>query len=244
MVTMMKIAVCEPNAAFAGKIEEIILDAKKLLTELDCEVYMSGEDFERALLDGEVFSIVYMDLDMGDTDGVTLGRKLRETHGARETPLIYLSSKEGFPEQIFEVQPFLVLRLPPDNYDFQKKLYMAVENLNQADSFFTLKKGGTTYQIKKRDVICLESAGRDVVVYAVNREEITYRAAIKNEAEKLKAINFVRPHQSFVINLDYVEEYHSENIVLSNKMSVPISELRMKETKKAVLRFWEYRNKH
>ena len=242
-MTMMRIAVCEPNAAFAGKIEEIILEAKRLLTELDCEVYMSGADFERALLAGEVFSIVYMNLQMGDTDGITLGKKLRETHGARETLLLYLSSKEGFPEQIFEVQPFLVLRLPPDQKDFEKKLYMAVENLHQADSFFTFKKGGTTYQVKKRDVICLESAGRDVTVYAVNREDVTYRAAIKNEAENLRAINFVRPHQSFVVNLDHVEEYHSESMVLMNKMVVPISELRLKETKKAVLRFWEYRNK-
>jgi len=239
----MKIAVCEPNTAVAAGIEEIILEASKLLPELDCEVYMSGADFERALSDGEVFSIVYMNLEMGDTDGITLGKKLREKHGSRETLLIYLLSQEGFPEQIFEVQPFLVLRLPPDKKDFEKKLYLAVENLQLADSFFTFKTGGTTYQIKKRDVICLESAGRDVIVHALNREETTYRAAIKNEEERLKAINFVRPHQSFIVNLDHVEEYHSESMTLSNKMVVPISELRMKETKKAVLRFWEYRNK-
>lgn len=241
---MIKIAICEPSAALAGNLEAIILEAAGLLMEkLETEVYLSGEDFEAALQDGEVFGIVYMNLGMGDTGGVSLGKKLREKYSARDTLLIYLSEREDVPGQIFEAQPFLFLRLPLEHKDFVKKLYLAVENLQGLDSLFTFKKGSVFYQMKKRDILCLESAGRDIILYPAGREEIRYREAIKNEHEKLKAINFVRPHQSFIVNLDHVEQYHTDSMVLSNQLQVPISELRMRDTKKAILRFWEYRNK-
>ncbi len=239
----MKIAICEPNFELSGKIEANLIEAGKLLPEKpDIEVYSSGEDFLSGLTENETFSIVYMNLEMGDNDGVNLGKKLRESYDSHETLLIYLSSSSSFGAQIFEVQPFLVIQLPFEKKDFMRRFFQAAESLQKADELYTCKKGGVIFQAKKRDVICIESDGRDLILSVSGREDVRYRGALKAEKEKLCTVNFVQPHASFIVNLDFVEEYRSETLLMRNKLIIPISELRMREFKQSVLKFWEYRN--
>lgn len=240
---MIKIAICEPDSAASGNIETIILNAGRLLpSKPETEVYDSGEDFLAGLEQGEEYSIVYMNLEMGDMDGIELAKKLRERFDSRDVLLILLSSQESFGSSVFEVQPYLVIHTPFDKKEFTRKFYQAAESLQKSDDLFTCKKSGTTYQAKKRDVICLESEGRDIIVSILNREDVRYRGALKDEHEKFGTVNFVRPHMSFVVNLDHVEEYRSESLLMRNGLMIPISELRMREFKQQVLDFWEYRN--
>lgn len=240
---MARIAVCEPESGLAGNIETLIEKACGLITEkLETEVYLSGGDFLEGLAQGEAFQIVYMDLDMPDMDGFELGRRLREKFSARETLLIYISDAVSFGSGIFDVHPFSILQTPFGDKEFMRKLFLAVEHLQQADELFICRQGRLTHQLRKRDIICLESVGRDIILSADGRDDIQYREALKNERDKLCTINFLRPHNSFIVNLDYVDEYRSDSLLLRGNRLVPISELRMKETKQAILKFWEYRN--
>lgn len=240
---MIKIAICEPDHSQANVLEGLVSRAGKLLPErLETEVYLSGEDFINGLEQGESFGLVYMNMDMGDMDGVALGKKLRERFSSRETLLVYLSDRLSFDGEVFSVQPFLTVKTPVDDKDFMRKLFSATEALRQADDLFIIKQGRTTYQIKRRDIICLESVGRDIILSSSGREDIQYREALKNEQEKFQTVNFIKPHLSYIVNLDFVEQYKTDCLILTNKKQVPISELRMREIKQAVLNFWEYRN--
>jgi DNA-binding LytR/AlgR family response regulator len=236
---LAKIALYEPDIQLAGRLETLALKAAELAPErLETEVYGSAQDFEAGLAE-EAFSIVVAEL---DDDGLALGRRLRERFNERETLLIYISEQALFDARLLEVRPFLVIQKPFEDKDFLHRLFAALEHVLEAGELFVIKQGRVSYQIKKREIICLESIGREIILSAKGREDIQYREALKNEHEKLRTVNFVRPHNSYIVNLDYVEEYHSDSLKLANKRIAPISELRAKEVKKEILRFWEYRN--
>lgn len=240
---MIRIAVCEPANDTADALESIIAGLGGFVPEeIACETFASGRDFLEGLGRGDVYQLVCMNMDMGDMDGISLGRRLRETFSSRDTLLVYLSAFASFSEQMFDVQPFLFVRLPVEEKEFTLKLIRALEHIQQADDLFVCKKGRTVYQVRKSDIICLESAGRNMILSVAGKEDIQYRQAIKNEQEKFRTVNFLRPHSSYIVNLDYVEQYHTNSLVLHGGKIVPISELRMKEAKQAILRFWEYRN--
>jgi DNA-binding LytR/AlgR family response regulator len=236
---LAKIALYEPDLFLAGKLEALLLKAAELAPErLETEVYGSAADFSAGLAE-EAFSIVVAELDEG---GLELGRCLRERYNERETLLIYISGQALFDARLIELRPFSIVPKPFGDKDFLHRLFAALEHILEAGELFVIKQGRISYQIKKREIICLESVGREIVLSSKGREDIQYREALKNEREKLRTVNFVRPHNSFIVNLDYVEEYHSDSLKLANKRIAPISELRAKDVKKEILRFWEYRN--
>jgi DNA-binding LytR/AlgR family response regulator len=236
---LAKIALYEPDIHLAGRLETLMLKAAQFAPErLEAEVYGSCGDF-LAGLEEEAFSIVVAEL---DDEGLALGRRLRERFNERETLLIYISEQALFDARLIEVRPFLVIPKPVGDKDFLHRLFAALEHILEAGELFVIKQGRVSYQIKKREIICLESIGREIILSAKGREDIQYREALKNEREKLRTVNFVRPHNSFIVNLDYVEEYHSDSLRLANQRIAPISELRAKDVKKEILRFWEYRN--
>ncbi len=237
---MARIAIVEPDLKLAGRLEALALRASGLLPEkLETEVFSSGEDFFGGLGEGGAFSLVIAELDGG---GLEFGLRLRERFDERETLLVYISGQTGFDARLLETRPFLLLQSPVEDKDFMRGLFSALEHMQKSDELFIVKQGRITYQLKKRDIICLESIGREIVLAAKDHEDIRYREALKNEREKLKTVNFVRPHNSFVVNLDYVEEYRSDSLKLANRRLVPISELRSREVKQEILKFWEYRN--
>lgn len=240
---MIKVAICEPSGELANRIESLIAETAVFLPEaVQTEIYCSGHDFENALEQNEEFQLVYINMNMHDMDGITLGQKLRELFSSRETLLIYLSSYTGYSEQIFDLQPFLYLRIPFDEKDFTRKFLSVVEHLQRADDLFTCKKSGTVFQIRKKEIICLESIGHNINLSVSGKEDIQYRGVLKTEQDRLRTVNFIRPHLSFIVNLDYVEQFRSDSLLLCNQKLVPVSDLRIREVKQAVLKFWEYRN--
>jgi two-component system LytT family response regulator len=91
-------------------------------------------------------------------------------------------------------------------------------------------KEGMTF-LKVNDIIRLQSESNYTLFYLANHKKILVSKTLKNFEEKLLAYNFLRVHQSHLINLVHMKEIdHSDNCVLMTDGSkVEISKRKKKE---------------
>lgn len=98
----------------------------------------------------------------------------------------------------------------------------------------TLKE---TMYVRISDVIRCEATNNYTTFHLQNKEQVLVCKTLKDFADLLKPHNFIRTHQSHLVNPDYVKSYLNEDggtLLLENLQKVPISR-QNRETVKASL---------
>lgn len=85
--------------------------------------------------------------------------------------------------------------------------------------------------LKVNNIVRLQSESNYTIFYLIDKKKIVVSKTLKNYEEKLLPYNFLRIHQSHLINLAHMKEIdHSENFVLMiDESKVEISKRKKKE---------------
>lgn len=140
-----------------------------------------------------------------------------------------------------ELQNLTVALLSVKNHE---KLYnVLLENLKNDETdrteygkitFKTLYNGIVT--IKKDDIICVEILKKQVCVTTIDQKLIT-REKMVFFKDALTDPCFAVPHNSYIINFNFVASYKRDSILLSNQQTVPVAPKKQAETKKKYMHF-------
>lgn len=101
----------------------------------------------------------------------------------------------------------------------------------------TVRKRGELININIPDIISVESKGR-IAEIITNAGSVNYYKKL-GEIEKLLPKQFVRCHQSYIVNMDYVKLIRKKTIYLVNGKTIPVSRNRYDETKKRMETYYE-----
>ena len=94
---------------------------------------------------------------------------------------------------------------------------------------------GVLLHLNTKDIIYLESQWRIIIVNTLTAKHQIYSAIYKEE-EKLSNYGFIRTHQSYLVNVNYINKVAGNNIFLKNSTILPISRRYHKNIKTALLR--------
>lgn len=88
-----------------------------------------------------------------------------------------------------------------------------------------LNANGKLLFFEASDLIYCESDGNYTTVFLINNKKILLTKKLKEVHAMLPKQNFLRVHNSFVINIDKIKEYQKNEsyIVLSNDKHIPVS---------------------
>ena len=76
---MIKVAICDDDIATTGKIEDMLCRiAKRNFIPIETEVFWEGEHLSEAVESMNNFDVIFLDIEMGQADGITVARKIRE----------------------------------------------------------------------------------------------------------------------------------------------------------------------
>lgn len=243
---MIHIAICDDNMSFTEYIETILLQAQSLYAvRINISIFYSGESFCKAIEKKCSFDIVLMDIEMEGMDGVKAGEVLRSEDDNDKVFLIYISSHDTYWRQLFDVQPYAFLEKPLDEtvlIDKINKVIKKIHVLRNEDKrkVLPIKLNGQEVLIPLKKIMYLESQIRKVTVYTVD-EIIEYYSTLNKEENKLDPKEFVRTHQSYIINLGFAKKITNECIILLNNAEIPVSNSRKSGIKNAYL---EYRRNY
>lgn len=224
---MIRVAICDDDIHFTSRLEALILDYDDLY-KFDCSVYYDGATLEEAVKQGEQFDLIFLDIEMECVDGIRAAKYIRERD---DSAIIYfISCHESYLKELFSVQPRGFLSKPLLPEQFRSCLEAAIEELEKRTDYFTYVSNYTEYKVQLKNIIYFESKGRKVYIYMRNRTD-TFYGKISEVQDKIKsaAIPFLRTHQSFLVNYQYISGYNVTEIELENGKLLPVSAERKKE---------------
>lgn len=231
----MKILVCDDEEAVRLQVQNTV---EELLGKGSCMVCEDGSSLFKTVNEHK-FDAVIMDIEWdGEEKGIRYAERLKEI--APSTAIIFMTGYTSkYIQQIFlhssSLSGFLMKPLNPELLRENLKKVLA----NQTDdgiSRFTFQYKGTVYSLDFDKILYIESTGRMLRIYT-KAEKFDCIAKL-SEAEKAFPEQFIRCHQSYLVNMDYIQRIEKDHtLLLETGHKLPVSKLRYGKTQAA---FYEY----
>lgn len=203
----MNIAICDDE-------ENIRIYIRKLIQKQEpfCKitVFSSGKELLEFQdeTNAEEIDILFLDISMGDEDGMTVAKQLR-------------SQMESNFEQVF------AQTIREYQYLMAKKKEKPKEVL--------VRNGNRTRSVSADDIYYIESSNRKVTLY-LRHEKIEYYDKISSLESELKP-DFFRIHKGYLVNIKYVERYDRTEVKMRNGDSLLISKYKYQDFVKRYLEY-------
>lgn len=195
----MNIAICDDE-------ENIRIYICKLIQKQEtfCKIteFSSGKELLEFQdeTNAEEIDILFLDISMGDEDGMTVAKQLR-------------SQMESNFEQVF------AQTIREYQYLMAKKKEKPKEVL--------VRNGNRTRSVSADDIYYIESSNRKVTLY-LRHEKIEYYDKISSLESELKP-DFFRIHKGYLVNIKYVERYDRTEVKMRNGDSLLISKYKYQD---------------
>ena len=76
---MLSIAICDDDIPLTGIMERLVEKiAKQNFVDTDIEVFWDGKSLADAVIAGNRFDIIYLDIEMNREDGITAAKRIRQ----------------------------------------------------------------------------------------------------------------------------------------------------------------------
>ena len=219
----MHILVCDDDAAFAARMDEYISEwfrAREI--QVQSTVCTSGEQL-LATPELERYQLAFLDVDLKTTDGIALGRKLRQI--APDIMLVYISAYLEFAPQGYTVNAYRYLL----KRDIAAQLPSCLEDIfsGMSDLRKTLEvhHNRTTSEIPLDQIYYLESDLRKINVYGdvAHQPLCSYYGKLNELPQALFENGFLRVGRSAVVNMKYIRQISSYMVTLRNGVKLGVS---------------------
>lgn len=229
---VLYIAICDDNRQVCSEIESILLRYKKETGFLlETEVFYDGESFLKYQEQGNVFDLVYLDIEMEQGNGLEVGHQLRNVWKNYVMEIVYISGKEGYDRQLFEYQPLHFLTKPFSKEQIIGVLELAMVRAKKHQKYFEYKKRADIHRIPINEILYFESLRREVRMVTDKGEDVFYALLDDIEAD-LSNHQFVRIHRSYLINYNRISVLRFAEVEMSNQDILPISKSKRHEFRK------------
>lgn len=233
---MIKAAICDDDKLFTGQLERHLhLVAEDISIPLETEIFFDGAGFLEELNRGTRYDIIFMDIEMTQMDGISAAKQLR--HLDPTALLVYISGYDQYFRQLFEVGVFRFLDKPVNTEQLSECFVDACRQISDrnACSEYTCKRG--FFRIPFREIVYFESDRRVIRLYLWNGEHREFYGKLNRIEEGMKAGGrfFLRIHQSYLLNYDYVRRMDGTSVTLAingKEIQLPISSDRQYEMSK------------
>ncbi len=232
---MLRVAICDDEFDEAGRIESFV----RAYDDLDVSVYTNSGELARAIEGGAAFDLYLLDVVMPKPDGIELARLIRETDAT--AAIIYLTSHDGHALDAYRVRASQYLMKPVDFKTLRQEMDVALTALKARNSntFLVKTKNGAEAIPFHRIVYC-ELVGRALCCVTADGKKhgsVTLRVPFEKSVAKLYTDGrFVRPHVSFVVNMDYVARLKGDALVMKTGEEIPITHRAAGEIKEKYLK--------
>ncbi len=232
---MIIIAICDDNAADRLKLYETI-ESYLGKQGANANIFTYDNPYKlNSVIESKTicFDIIFLDIIMGDMNGMTCARIIREQD--KLVNIIFLTSSTDYVYEGYEVNATGYLVKPIKIGQLAKVMERAIaqkENVEKESICITYR--GVTQKIPTKDILYFESENNKVnIVLAKTAEKITVYTKL-DEFEQTQPLNtFIRSHKSYLVNFLYIEKYTNDKFVLTAGTDIPISRTNKEKAREA-----------
>lgn len=229
---MLKIAICDDHPTTCTELENILLEfQEQTFQAFTIEVFYSGEELIEYIKKEHKFDLIFLDIELGEINGVEVGHIIRNEMEDYSTKIVYISSKDHYDRQLFEVQPLHFLPKPLDKGKIFKDIGLAIKMIQKEKNLFSFKINQAIHKIPIKDILYFESFDKKIKLVGTKATKDFYDK-MEHIIEQVSRYRFMHPHRSYLINYDHVLRFKKDKIFMSNGDCIPISRLKKKDLKK------------
>lgn len=219
---MVRIAICDDEVSFTSQLEELLTTYFNSDTiKISVDIFFDGKTLIDKIADGDYYDLVFMDIEMKMVDGITVAKKIREND--KLMLICFTSAHDEYLKDVFEVEPFRFLSKPIQPDKLQDCCRAAVQKMDNRKDVFAYQDNECTKRVLLKDIVFIESSGRVVKIHLKNGKVESFYGKLNKVEKDISKFddNYIRIHQSFLINYLYVRRMtYSEIALVDNKKEV------------------------
>lgn len=228
----MNIAICDDETEYANDIR-VHLNQYSSEHGLTFDIYdfNSGEEI---LASNTVFDIAFLDIEMDGINGIEVGRELQKANP--DLVLIYVTAYNHYLDDALDLGITRFFDKPIDSQRFYEGMDKAISKIDNTELRFYLKdnnKGVVT--VRSKDIIFVEIIGRKTKIHTKSHEYLS-KDGIKIWKARLNKSYFEIPHNSYIINTNFITYYCKDYIMLDYKYNIPIAFSKRSEFKRKFMK--------
>lgn len=239
---MFYVAVCDDDRYFRQNIKEIVsdyLNKEEIIYQMD--MLESGEELLSSGIGPTRYTVIFLDIDMVGKNGMAVAQKIRKVD--RDVFIVFVTASYDYVLEGYKVGAVRYLVKGSDRRCFRNNLVECMDSIMEKINYtvvkkaFAFKEGRREIQLEK--LLYVESSMRRLVFHVMEDTLKTYTLSEKmSEVEKMLAGNdFIRIHQSYLVNFKYIKKISRCRAVLYNNMELAIARTRYMQVKEAFITY-------
>ena len=235
---MIKIAFCDDDLSVLNELRTLLDEYR---VERNLEIAYTAFNSPLELLTeierGTRYDILFLDVLMPGETGIDAAAEIRNYD--TNVKIIFLTSSAEFAVQSYTVGAYFYQLKPiwKDSFFRLMDSALAACEQEQAHSLILRCKNGIT-RVELKHLEYCEVIHRTLFIHLSTGKVLESVGSLDDLSKQLASYNcFLRPHRSFLINLDYVQSLSFRAITMSCLTEIPIPRGKYNEIKNAFLEY-------
>lgn len=220
----MKIAICDDNKSVIASVKNALMSCN--ISNVKIDEFYSGESLLEYYKKGGRYDLLFLDIHMEMIDGINTAFTLKKLQ--KDLILIFLTGHTIYVKEAFTVQAFQYLTKPVKQEEIIKEFKRAVGYYKLNHTRYKIEDKKSTVYVEISNIIYMEVRNHNITIYT-DKGEYIVKGRLKDEEVKLKKYGFVRCHQGYLVNMQWIHAINEDSIQLKNGCFVPVSR-RMRKT--------------
>ena len=235
---MFRLAICDDETTSLAHMISLI-EEYRLVSPFHFEYtsFHNGIELASVLEHGKHFDVYCLDIVMPGFDGIELGKEIRDYD--KSAQIIYFTSSPEFALDSYAVKAANYVLKPISKEILFSVLNDVLEQIeHKEESSITIKDTQGIHKILLSNLVYAEAMRRKVLYHLVSGRILECSSRFSEVCDTLLEYHFfIKPHRSYVVNMNYINTIENTEITLQIPDSIPIAQGKGKEIKECYLAF-------
>lgn len=234
----MHIAVCDDDVSVLNQLKELLDQyCKQQNREIGYTAFHSSLELLSEIEKGAHFDALFLDVIMPGMNGTDIAKEIRQYDNVLK--IIFLTSSDEFAVQSYTVGAFFYQMKPICQEKFFQLMDSVISDCKkeqQCGLILRCKNGISRIDLDRLEYC--EVLGRTLMFHMENGRVLESTGSLdklQNQLSKYK--NFLRPHRSFLVNMEYIRNISYKTITMENLTEIPIPHGKCSEIKNLYLEY-------
>lgn len=214
----INVLICDDDQYYCDIIRRYVLkycDERNITCFYDC--FDKGEI---ALNSHKKYTIAFLDIEIGNVSGLKIAEKLKEIN--KNIIIFFITEYEKYIDDAMDLFALRFIEKPIDYQRLYGGLDKAIQLINEEIIDVYIKADDCIAKINAKDIVYLETADHKTKIVTIKGEYYSPEL-IDYWENKLTHSSFYRVHKSYILNLDYIEQYKRNEVNMTTGEIIGIS---------------------
>ena len=234
----MRIAACDDNLEFLQGLSELLNTYnEENYCNVEYKIFTNPLELVTQMEKGIHYDMIFLDVCMPGMNGIQCAKDIRMYDNF--VKIIFLTSSTEYAVDSYSVKAHDYLLKPIQKERLFSLLRQAEKDNDKSEKNIIVvkaKTGLTKIALSKLEYC--EVVNRKLILHLTNKEDLECSIRINELEEKLQDFGmFLRPHRSFLVNMDYIQTLTNHSIIMENRVKIPVPREKYAQIKQTYMEY-------